>query len=1104
MPSPVRTMQIRLHKSFSLRPALMSASLVLLLSHAALFAFGKNKVRYEQLEWEYLAGPYFHIYTHNDQGRLPGYSADIVRTAYADLKRRFGFSHRKPVPVIIYGNAALFSQTNVVTDVIPEGVGGFTELFKNRVVVPWTGSYADLRHVIHHELVHAFEFGILYERFGGSFLKNAGLQMPLWFAEGLAEYLSSGWDRGADMFMLDRMVNASVALPGPELNGYMAYKGGQSFFHYLASTHGDSLFNTFLRAFRDTRTVDGAFEKAYGKSIEELGKEWKKQLKRIYWPEIAIRTDPAARTHSLTQKKFKRATYNLRPRISPDGTKVAFFSDLRDFTRIYVTDVKGKEVLATIRQHGNGGFFESFHPFRSGVCWSPDGTRLAFVTNRAGRDEIRIIELEDQSVVATLRFPSLRSLSSPAWSPDGSRLAFTATSLHESDIYLYAFGDSSLQRITDDIACESDPHFSPDGRLLVYGVEEYDMTDTAATQPANSDLALIELATGRTRRLCRTPWNEREPCFAATDSTLVYVSDRNGIANIYHAHLDSLDTPRPLTDFVGSCSSPDWCRETDTLVFTLFQKGSWNIHRIDDPLGDTAIPARLQPTRWVQHLEDSTVAFYEPPPEMPASADSADADRDTTHRESAGNATSGPDSTTADSVSTAIPSTEAKADHGPDTVRPLSESATTDSSITDSTHAPATVTQPDSSAADVADTVRPAEAPVAADSSAAGSAQETAAANDSSAGDKPDTLRGPFPYRLRFSPDLISVGLGVSSLYGYAGQWHVVMSDLMGDHRVAFAGDLQGRLDEYVHLFGSYLNSKYRLAFGIGAFYGRHYTLLGSLYHDTNAGGMLLLRYPFSQRARLQFDCYYSHVEREAMRSSGVSSTYNVLLPTLSYVYDRVVWGLTGPVNGSRAYASATVVPPLESFDAAFGSVEIDVRRYFHFARKFVLATRLSCGAAMPFDDDKRTRRYLLGGTSFWFNYEIDNDGYNENIEDVFYADMVVPFRGWYYYDISGERYAVANIEFRFPFIKEISTVWPLPLRLRYVNGAVFVDIGNAWDPHEQFENVPLPRDIYGGVGFGLRANLGIFVLRYDRAWRTDWTTFIGRPVNYWSLGADF
>jgi hypothetical protein len=45
---------------------------------------------------------------------------------------------------------------------MPEGVGGFTEVFKNRMVIPFTGSYEDFRHVLHHELTHAVMFNLLY------------------------------------------------------------------------------------------------------------------------------------------------------------------------------------------------------------------------------------------------------------------------------------------------------------------------------------------------------------------------------------------------------------------------------------------------------------------------------------------------------------------------------------------------------------------------------------------------------------------------------------------------------------------------------------------------------------------------------------------------------------------------------------------------------------------------------------------------------------------------------------------------------------------------------------------------------------------------------
>jgi outer membrane protein assembly factor BamA len=155
-----------------------------------------------------------------------------------------------------------------------------------------------------------------------------------------------------------------------------------------------------------------------------------------------------------------------------------------------------------------------------------------------------------------------------------------------------------------------------------------------------------------------------------------------------------------------------------------------------------------------------------------------------------------------------------------------------------------------------------------------------------------------------------------------------------------------------------------------------------------------------------------------------------------------------------------------------------------------------------------------LGGNENWlFTYsDINYDQYEKNVRDEFYSDMVVPFRGWRYFDLSGTRVAVINTEFRFPFIREFSTVFPLPLVIRYVNGAVFADIGNAWDRNDQVNGLPLPRKVYAGVGFGCRIDLGMFLLRYDRGWPLDVgevfhnssNPFPAPPINYFSLGAEF
>jgi outer membrane protein assembly factor BamA len=342
-----------------------------------------------------------------------------------------------------------------------------------------------------------------------------------------------------------------------------------------------------------------------------------------------------------------------------------------------------------------------------------------------------------------------------------------------------------------------------------------------------------------------------------------------------------------------------------------------------------------------------------------------------------------------------------------------------------------------------------------------------------------------------------------------------VLSDILGNHRIGLAGNAQSSLDEY-YVYASYLNATYRVDLGLGAYHSRFSVFTDRqstrYYSDIDFGFNVYARYPFSTFSRLDLSLYYRHRDRipyllgnrpQRDHSRPVTSL-NITLPSLSYTFDNILWGLTGPVNGLRANATLMGGIPVNHTDASFISVDGDLRRYLHIARRFVWANRLSFGASFPINREESARRYFLGGNEFWLDYRPNEENYNDNTEHLLYSDLVVPFRGWNYFDLTGTRFAVLNTEFRFPFVREIDFAWPLPLRIRYINGALFCDVGNAWDRGDQMDNIPLPSELYGGIGWGLRLNLGMFVLRYDQAWKTDWQTYVKDRKNYFSLGAEF
>jgi outer membrane protein assembly factor BamA len=325
----------------------------------------------------------------------------------------------------------------------------------------------------------------------------------------------------------------------------------------------------------------------------------------------------------------------------------------------------------------------------------------------------------------------------------------------------------------------------------------------------------------------------------------------------------------------------------------------------------------------------------------------------------------------------------------------------------------------------------------------------------------------------------------------------------MGDHRVTVAGDLQANFSDYAQIFASYEYLKHRVNMMAGGFYYRYYSYDGFFsryFHDLETGGILGLSYPFSVFSRADFGLFGRRIRRQPLTGDDTAAfESNALSASLGYSFDNILWGITGPLTGLRASASAQLAPPLPFTGEAYLSGDIDIRHYTHILGRYVWANRLVLGASTGLGGNaKNARRYFLGGNENWFNYGVNVDNYNQNLDYSYYSSIVSPLRGWNYFDITGDKVALVNTEFRFPFIREISTVWPIPMQIRYINGALFVDAGYAWT--EQ----PLPPKIAAGYGFGMRANLGIFVLRYDRGWPTDFKRLSRGPVNYFSLGAEF
>jgi Tol biopolymer transport system component len=155
--------------------------------------------------------------------------------------------------------------------------------------------------------------------------------------------------------------------------------------------------------------------------------------------------------------------WDVSPAWSPDGTRIAFVSD-RD----------GNRDIWVVNLDGSGLRNLTAHPARDGgPSWSPDGARIAFESDRAGNPEIYVMDVQD-ALQDVLSHEPVNVTDNPAddlwpsWSPAGDQIAFVSQRDGNREIYVVNADGSGLTNLTDHPDAEWRPYWSPDGRRIAF------------------------------------------------------------------------------------------------------------------------------------------------------------------------------------------------------------------------------------------------------------------------------------------------------------------------------------------------------------------------------------------------------------------------------------------------------------------------------------------------------------------------------------------------------------------------------------------------------------------------------------------------------------
>src|SRR5918997_2692652 len=458
------------------------ALLVLLSAPGLLSAqyFGRNKVQYTNFDFKVIQTEHFDVYFYERERVAAMDAARMAERSYARLSKVLNHEFRERKPIILYASHSDFLQTNA-TEVGGEGTGGVTDFARNRAVLPFTGSYSDFEHVLMHEMAHQFQYDVWSRgRAGAGFATLVAIAPPLWFAEGMAEYLSIG-PINAETAMWLRDASLEGKLPTIEQMTvdpyeYFPYRFGHALWSSIGERWGDEAVGTILKATL-AGGIEPAFRRTIGLTIEQPSDQWRDAVQKRYLPEIGPRAKARAVADELLTEKRSDGTLHLAPALSPDGSQVAYFSE-KDFyfVDLYLADGTTGKVKRRILKSGVSSNYETYRFLNSQANWSPDGKYLAFAAKRGARDDIVIVDVERNKQVKAIEL-KLSGVTTPAWSPDGQQLVFTGYDGGLSDLFTVKRDGSGLRRLTQDKYADLHPVWSPDGRTLAFATDRGPDTD---------------------------------------------------------------------------------------------------------------------------------------------------------------------------------------------------------------------------------------------------------------------------------------------------------------------------------------------------------------------------------------------------------------------------------------------------------------------------------------------------------------------------------------------------------------------------------------------------------------------------------------------------
>lgn len=1036
-------------------------------------SFGKNRVQYQEQNWQYYRTNQFDVYFYPTGKALAEYTLAKVPQMIEEVERLLNFPSSKKLQFIVYNTQADFRESNFAYDNDNfYNQGGVTNIYGTKIYLYFDGNHAHFDRMIKSGIMNIYAHWVIDGMsLGANISSESLLDVPNWYYSGLSSYVGEKWNSTLDAYVKNGILTQRYAV-FDELSPVDATYAGHSFWRFIVDRYGESSIPAILYATRSYRSHERGFLYVTGVPFKQLLINWYRYYYVMYSKDVK-RDKPDG---DLVLAKTKRTRHYNQFRLSPNGENFAFVTNEAGKISIWLHDSTTHQPKKIFRRYQKTEDNPDLsYPL---IAWHPSNQILGFTIEDAGRCYYYPYNIETQKLEKRILI-DVEKITDISFSDDGKLLLFSGFKNGQSDIFVFSLRARSYQNLTNDFYDDYAPRFFNHQKQIVFSSNRPNnqinrKEHFAQTMPqSHYDLFLYDYETKNDElmQITFTPYGNESNVREVNENSIVFLSDENGMNNRFMAQFDStiskIDTiihyayyaqSVPITDCAYSILEQDFIADRAEIAEIVLHKGSHKMYR--KPWNPQVKPLKLELSSWQQQMKTEQMKE--------------------------------------DSIA------NARREEKKGTTRKHGFYQVKKSDI--SANRPFLMST-DSTSADTNAFSRVAARNYYTQFSIN---QVVTQADFSFLNTSYQQFTG------GISPIYLNTGMnalimfGINDLfedYRITGGFRLSF-DLMSNEFMFSYEDLSKRLDHQLVLYRQSIKST------LSDYYCKQYS--NSVFY--------IMKFPFNKfnSLRLTLTGRYETYVTAALNDVSLKAKdekHGWGGVKLEYIFDSSKELYTNLWRGTKMKIFAEYQHRIDKDNKNLLVLGFDARKSVKVFRNMTWATRIA--ASTNFGSSRLV--YYMGGMDNWIFAKFDNSIWVDQSKDYAYQTLATNMRGFKQNIRNGTSFALISTELRIPFVQLIAKKQVSKSFFNSLQLIVFGDFGTAWTGKTPYAednclytryvnsgdiSVKVKRQVepfIGGFGLGLRAKLFGYFVRVDYAWGVeDYKIIDKRGMFLLSLGLDF